>query len=433
MKPSVKRIVSVFLVLFLLTVFLSCGRSEEPELFDSYDSSEGERAKYSFYVDEFHYYEELNRKTMERTAYRLIKRNNETGELTHVCIDPVCSHEPYSDCPLTSLYRFYTTGFIIGDWLIFKKTQSIELVSVTSFCIYNLSTGELRTLFEPNSIEEQFATNHYKNILYVVFPDLVDGKTLYKLSSYDPDEDKWAELIAFDKMFKITAVSNKRIYLAERTLAPIEGTESFSVDHNGKNRREEPEMNMPIAFTDGGTAYGSAYRDLESSLRVFAGYYYKFNVNTREYARIPESEGASVLGLWKGKLVYATCKDLELGVGINKWEYARENGLDANDTEVSKAVNEIQNRVFFGDRMYIKVCDTDGTNAETLFEYPGIFFEMGWVVGDQMTVQCSYLDPETSRQAHKTQRIDLNTGDFIKDVPVYTLGDSDKVYTRPKQ
>ncbi|MBO7359783.1 MAG: hypothetical protein J6V48_01520 [Clostridia bacterium] len=236
-----------------------------------------------------------------------------------------------------------------------------------------------------------------------------------------------------DKMLMFTAVSNKRIYLAEATLAPIEGTESFSVDHNGENRREEPEMNMPIAFTDGGTAYGSAYRDLESSLRVFAGYYYKFNVNTREYVRIPESEGASVLGLWKGKLVYATCKDLELGVGINKWEYARENGLDANDPEVLNAVTEIQNRVFFGDRMYIKVCDTDGTNAETLFEYPGIFFGMGWVVGDQMTVQCDYLDPETGSQAHKTQRIDLNTGEFIKDVPAYTLGDSDKVYTRPKQ
>ncbi len=432
MKPSVRRVISFFLVLFLLTAFLSCGRSEEPEVFYSYDSSEGEWAKYSFYVDEFHYYEELNRKTMERTAYRLIKRNNETGELTHVCIDPVCSHEPYSDCPLTSLYRFYTTGFIIGDWLIFKKTQSIELASVTSLCIYNLSTGELRTLFEPNSIEEQVATNHYKNILYVVFPDLVDGKTLYKLSSYDPDEDKWAELIAFDKMFKITAVSNKRIYLAERTLAPIEGTEAFSVDHNGKNRREEPEMNMPIAFTDGGTAYGSAYRDLESSLRVFAGYYYKFNVNTREYARIPESEGASAMGLWKGKLVYATCKDLELGVGINKWEYARENGLDANDPEVSNAVTEIQNRVFFGDRMYIKVCDTDGTNAETLFEYPGIFIWNGSIYGDCMTVQCDYLDPETGRQAQKTQRIDLNTGE-LEDVPVYTLGDSDKVYTRPKQ
>ena len=50
-----------------------------------------------------------------------------------------------------------------------------------------------------------------------------------------------------------------------------------------------------------------------------------------------------------------------------------------------------------------------------------------------MTVQYSYLDPETGRQAQKTQRIDLNTGEFIKDVPVYTLGDSDKVYTRPKQ
>ena len=52
--------------------------------------------------------------------------------------------------------------------------------------------------------------------------------------------------------------------------------------------------------------------EVESSRRVHAGYYYKFNVNTREYVRIPESEGASVLGLWKGKLVYATCKDLEL-------------------------------------------------------------------------------------------------------------------------
>ena len=437
MKPSVKRIVSVFLVLFLLTVFLSCGRSEEPELFYSYDSSEGEWAKYSFFADVFHYYEELNRKTMERTAYRLIKRNKETGELSHVCIDPVCSHEPYSDCPLTSLYGISTSGRCIGDWLIISKkpdpTESNRGLAsfATSLCVYNLLTGELRTLFEPSSVE-QYATTVYKNLLYVFSPDLVDGKTVYKLSSYDPDKDQWKELMTCDKMLMFTAVSNKRIYLAEATLAPIEGTESFSVDHNGENRREEPEMNMPIAFTDGGTAYGSAYRDLESSLRVFAGYYFKFNVNTREYVRIPESEGASVLGLWKGKLVYATCKDLELGVGINKWEYARENGLDASDPEASKAVNEIRNRVFFGDRMYIKVCDIDGTNTETLFEYPGIFFGNGWVVGDQMTVQCDYLDPETGRQAQKTQRIDLNTGEF-EDVPVYTLGDSDKVYTRPKQ
>ena len=437
MRPSVRRIISLFLVLFLLTVFLSCGRSEEPELFYSYDSSEGEWAKYSFYVDEFHYYEELNRKTMERTAYRLIKRNNETGELSHVCIDPVCSHEPYSNCPLTSLYGMNTAGQCVGDWLGFARVpdimQSNEFHSPSDrfLCIYNLSTGESRTIVETGS-GEQFYARPFKNIIYIMLPDLVDGKTLYKLSSYNPDEDKWAELIVFDKMFMITAVSNKRIYLAELTLAPIEGTESFSVDHNGKNRREEPEMNMPIAFTDGGTAYGHAFRDMESSRKVNAGYYYKFNVNTREYARIPESEGASAMGLWKGRLVYATCKDLELGVGINPWEYARENGLDANDPEVSNAVNELRNRVFFGDRMYIKVCDIDGTNAETLFEYPGIFFDNGQVVGDYMTVVCSYLDPETGRQAQKTQRIDLNTGE-LEDVPVYTLGDSDKVYTRPKQ
>ena len=434
MKPSVRRVISFFLVLFLLTAFLSCGRSEEPELFYSYDSSEGEWAKYSFYVDEFHYYEELNRKTMERTAYRLIKRNNETGELSHVCIDPVCSHEPYSDCPLTSLYGISTGGRCIGDWLLIAK--SLSSVSVSSLYVYNLSTGELRTLFEPSSTEQlataQSAVTVYKNILYVLLPDLVDDKTVYKLSSYNPDSDQWKELMTCDKLFKFTAVSNKRIYFAEHTLRPVEGTESFSVDHNGKNRREEPEMNMPIAFTDGGTAYGSAYRDLESSLRVFAGYYYKFNVNTREYARIPESEGASAMGLWKGKLVYATCKDLELGVGINPWEYARENGFDANDPEVLNAVNEIRNRVFFGDRMYIKVCDTDGTNAETLFEYPGIFIWNGSIYGDCMTVQCDYLDPETGRQAQKTQRIDLNTGE-IEVVPVYTLGDSDKIYTRPKQ
>ena len=427
-----RRKISFFLLLFLLVALLSCRRSNDPELFYSYDSSEGEWAKYSFFVDAFHYYEELNGKKMERTAYRLIKRNNETGELSHVCIDPVCSHEPFSDCPLTSLYGISTGGRCIGDWLLIARGLS----SASSLYVYNLSTGELRTLFEPSSTE-QLATAQsditvYKNILYVLSPDLVDDKTVYKLSSYNPDRDQWKELMTCDKMFMITAVSNKRIYLAEYTLRPVEGTESFSVDHNGKNRREEPEMNMPIAFTDGGTAYGSAYRDLESSLRVFAGFYYKFNVNTREYARIPETEGASALGLWKGKLVYATCKDLEIGVGINSYEYARENGLDASDPEVSNAVNEIRNRVFFGDRMYIKVCDTDGTNSETLFEYPGIFIDNGWVDGDYMTVKYSFLDPETGRQAQKTQRIDLNTGE-LEDVPVYTLGDSDKVYTRPKQ
>ena len=437
MRPSVRRIISIILTLFLLAALLSCRRSDEPELFNSYDSSEGEWSKYSFFADAFHYYEELNRKKMERTAYRLIKRNNETGELSHVCIDPVCSHEPYSDCPLTSIYGISTAGGCIGDWLIITKkpdrTESNrDLASfATSLCLYNLSTGELRTLFEPSS-DEQYSISVYKNIMYILFPDLVDNKTVYKLSSYNPDRDQWKELMTCDKMFMITAMSNKRIYLAELTLRPVEETESFSVDHNGENRREEPEMKLPVAFTDGGTAYGHAFRDMESSRKVNAGYYYKFNVNTREYARIPESEGASAMGLWKGRLVYATCKDLELGVGINPWEYARENGLDANDPEVSNAVNEIRNRVFFGDRMYIKVCDTDGTNAETLFEYPGIFIGNGSIYGDCMTVQCSYLDPETGRQAQKTQRIDLNTGE-LEDVPVYTLGDSDKVYTRPKQ
>ncbi|MBO7359781.1 MAG: hypothetical protein J6V48_01510 [Clostridia bacterium] len=414
--------------------------NNEPESFSNNVEAVEEWQKYSFIVDRFRFFESVQSKStgqfqiVERTASRIIKRNLETGELSYVCIDPACTHEPLSGCPLTSEHGFTLGKTIFGDWLYYLTNEDDE---GRHYCFYNLRTGEIRDFGEQEGYSDSISMASFGNQLFVVMPELEGGSTVYWLRSYSIDSNKWKNICRFEKGYLIRAVSNKRVYMYEYGLdVAYSEAASFSVDYHGKHRREEPGMKMALSFKDGTVCYGAAYRDyyindsLTSSL--FAGYYLKYDVKTRIQTRIPETEGASALGLWKGKLVYATCKDLEIGVGINSYEYARENGLDASDPEVSNAVNEIRNRVFFGDRMYIKVCDTDGTNSETLFEYPGIFIDNGWVDGDYMTVKYSFLDPETGRQAQKTQRIDLNTGEF-EDVPVYTLGDSDKVYTRPKQ
>ena len=430
-KIFLKRILSVALCMVLLLSQVSCQRtSDSAETFTEDSRCSEEWEKYTFMVDTFSFnaYNEKKGKTETRSASRLIKVDNETGDISHVCIDPVCSHEPYSDCPLVSTSSVTCLDHAVGDWLLFCVGDNVA--SGQSVNLYNLKTGEIRRNIAIKDENGQLSYRTFNGTIFFVGPDLEGGNTVYKFKSYSPETDKWKTLATFDSYYTILSVTNKRIYFVDMSVtSAYSDMVSFSLDYNGTDRRDEPVMKMAVSVKDGEICYGSAYRDLkiseDVSSRVFAGYYLKYNLNTKETSRIPADEGASVLGLWNGKLVYATCDNIEEGVSINTYEYALENGLDPRDISVRKYVNSRRNEIFFGGSMFIKICDLNGENSEIMYEYPGIFFDSGSVAGDYMTVETSQIDSETGAQTTRKARINLNTGE-IEDVPVYTLGDIER-------
>jgi len=428
-----KKYLCMVLAIMMLTstvmmLLAACNSDSEDEIFRSISSGEG-WDKYTFMVDEFSY-NELNLKTgktQKKTAYRLIKLDNETEELSHVCLDPVCTHEPYSDCPLVFSNRVVCWNHTVGDWLPFTAKDPKN--KRTFFTIYNLRTGEIRQILSVNQDVGQISSASNEGKLYFVIPDLVNGDTIYKLKQYSPETDKWKELAVLDSLLNIVAFTNKRIYLAQLSYEmAYSEAESFSLDYTGNDRREEPEMKMAIAFKTGSDCYGAEYRDLQItedySSRAFAGYYIKYNIQTREKQQIPADEGATALGMWNGKIVYATCKDVRTAVTLNRFEYAAQNGLDPNDPAVASEVSRLRWEIMYGDKMSIKTCDLDGQNSEPLFEYPGLFIDSGMVYGDYMKCTISEIDKETGKITERNARIDLRTGE-IEEIPTYSLGDID--------
>lgn len=430
---KITGIVSAVLASVLaVTLFSSCNSVKDvPETFSEEKTSVAKWNKYSFMTETFGYTElnPSNGKEVKKTASRIIKLDTVTGDVSHVCIDPVCTHEPDSDCPLVSADGLTCWTHSLGEWLPFTSDGN---VSGKALKLYSLKTGEIRELLTVGENGNQISSSSFNGIMYIVFPDISDEKTVYRLRSYDPDADKWKNIAALDDSYFISAVTNKRIYLSKLGIElSYSDTPSFSLDYNGQNRRDEPAMKMAVTFKDGECCYGSQYRDLmlndDVSSRVFAGYYVKYNVNTRETTRIPADEGATSLGLWNGKLVYATCKDVDKWIGINKFEYAREHGLDPNDASVGTAVNELRNEMMFGGSMYIKTCDLNGENSEILFEFPGTFIDNGTVSGDYMTASVSTINKETGHPEERKARINLKTGE-IGDVVRYSVAKTEETF-----
>ena len=400
------------------------------------EAVDSEWSRYEFFSDEFTYWKYFPSSNhpyyYRQKAFRISKRNKETGEISNVCVDPVCTHLPGDGCPLANDKRGYNIIAVSGDNLFYTSTLS------TSLGVYNLVSGKHTLLSSSEGLDmTRYALVQGK--IWYVRPDVVDRKTVYELDSYDPDSDKTQKIAVFDKQYCVRTVTNKRIYLYENAYQSgklLSECECFSVDLNGKNRREEPLFNFNPDYYEGSVCYGPAYIDFTArwgvKTQMYAGYYWKYDLSTRERERVPAEDGAQFFGLWGDRFVWATSPDYEYAVTLSIDSYAERHGLDPvsffeNDPDAQNKVSEEQASILFGGKVVIRSSARDGSDLKTLYELPeGINITSGVVRGDvvETWVNC-FVESEdgTGRMVQEQRVFNLLTGEFEDAQPEYHLGD----------
>ena len=113
---------------------------------------------------------------------RIVKYNPVTKTVSSPCLDPVCNHSLESGCPMllgtgveNRNREIYIFQGIFGDWLVYMKyNHDNEYGDVLTEIMYNLKTGEVRSLFNDNFGNE--VVSKWRNGWYS------DGK-YYKINS----------------------------------------------------------------------------------------------------------------------------------------------------------------------------------------------------------------------------------------------------------
>lgn len=431
-----KRIISIALCVLLLSAGLSSCSSGK-EVFPEGEAANSEWSRYEFFSDEFTYWKYVPQSNpphyARQKAYRISKRDKETGEISYVCMDPVCTHLPEDGCPLTNEKREYKIVAVSGDNLFYTVGADSALG------VYNLATGKHTSLASSDGLSFiRYALVQGK--MWYVSPDIVDGKTVYELDSYDPDSEKTKKIAVFDREYCVRTVTNRRIYLYEYAYQYgklLSECESFSVDLKGGNRREEPLFNFNPNYYEGSVCYGPAYIDYTApwgaKLQMYAGYYWKYDLSTRERERVPAEDGAEFFGLWGDRYVWATCPDYEYAVSLSIETYAARHGLDPvsflenDDTDAQYIVSQERDSILFGGKVVIRSSERDGSDQKTLFELPEACCIMSGVVkGDVVEM---WLEHFVNTEDGQTRRIteqcwfNLLSGGFEDAPPVYHLGD----------
>ncbi|MBQ8259681.1 MAG: hypothetical protein IJY97_09000 [Clostridia bacterium] len=227
---------------------------------------------------EHNHYDKYIRSSKDKDYYdtkqllRIVKANAHTGQVTSICLDPVCTHSPGSDCIAVAPEgtNIALVQDIVGDWLMFQYSRRTEDYGlVTTSYVYNLKTGESIDIFK-NEIGEMLMTRWASrcpvgNRLYGVKNVLDYTNTGYKpgessaskftpetksyLCYYDFDTRETVELFEIPAGYRITEVTNKRYILS--------GDEKmYSIDHNGENLQEMDVLTFSPSDVCGPYAYG---------------------------------------------------------------------------------------------------------------------------------------------------------------------------------
>lgn len=209
----------------------------------------------------------------DATAQRIVKLNTLTGDVSSVCLDPVCNHSPGSDCiMLAPDNAFVALDAVVGDWLMFSYQMSnLELEGYwPTVYAYNMQTGELSEIFDYDlsgtMINKLSLRCVFGDKLYYTKKTLDYSKTEYDpsgdipMSEYEPDTrtafweydfetKKSQELFEVPDNYKISAITNKRFFFI------LQQGEVYSCNRDGSNMKKEETFNFAVSSFCGNYAY----------------------------------------------------------------------------------------------------------------------------------------------------------------------------------
>ena len=359
------------------------------------------------------------------TVYRIVKYNPVTGNVSSPCLNPSCNHSLESGCPmllgsnsgkngLLASVELYSFKGIFGDWLVYNKfTTDKEYGSVKTEIMYNLKTGEVRSVFTEDfgsEVVSKWRSEWYVDGKYYKVNSILDySDTGYKpgkglpLSAYEPVTKQYMYEYDFETneskmLFEITdecfgmMATSERFYI-ERP----DGTE-YSIKRDGTDKREE---SRTAADNFVGT-YSILYNENGFTL---------YDLKTKETKEIVWDK--SVLGTMcvteKG-ILYAQQDKYDEWNNFSTNEYLKE-----HPEATSQEAGNLKRKILASGTAQIWECGYFGEDNHVIFELPAAKIELLTAYGDYIFVKLSKYAPETGAYLdgydNLTCSIDIKTGE----------------------
>ena len=330
---------------------------------------------------------------------RIVKYNPVTGTVSSPCLDPSCNHSLESGCPMllgygAQLHEQYRFKGIFGDWIVYLiKAQDQEYGVINTEIMYNLKTGEKRTVFEDNLgnaiLERWTAGMSFDGKYYKVKSILDYSNTKYKpgggqsvsgyepktrrfLYEYDFETDTSKELFEIGDDWALSRISNKRFYFRKAN------GDIVSINKDGTDERLEAQIrtsNLVGTYTIDYISNGYLIHDLKSNgiKEVTFGYKLADPICVTE----------------KGVLSAYQTKHEE-----NK-AFSSDNYIKQHPNASLDEVNNANRKILASGVAQIWQCDYMGENNHVIFELPAAYIEIISAYGDFVFAKVSKYNTET--------------------------------------
>ena len=348
---------------------------------------------------------------------RIVKLNTLTGKVSSVCLDPLCTHSPGSDCIMMAPQNSIASiDAIVGDWLVFSYHMNgfdIEGFWPTVYA-YNMRTGELCELydydFSGTVINRMSLRCVFENKLYYTKTTLDYSDTDYDpsedipLSEYEPktrtmfweydfETKKHKELFEVPEFYKISAVTNKRFFFI------LQQGDVFSCDHDGSNRKKEENFNFAVSTFCGNYAY--YFDSLENIM-------YIYDVATDTAKIIPYEYS------------YQQCILTDEGIMYSTFSKANEEFFEARKNFNARECLRLR----YAGSAWIHLMDFDGGEYMRIYENDKLGVTVSCVSEKYFCGNVSYYDPEAYKShsylGSERHLIDRQTGEILP-VPLLEL------------
>lgn len=315
-------------------------------------------------------------KFYEYTAYRMMIRDDKTGVAKSLCVDPLCTHEPRSDCPMVSDAE--TNYFTIVRDRIFILRYSPQNGSYNGLIEYNLLSGEKKTVFEDKKADTVVPFDLGNDYIWYIIPDVVEKKTVYQLIRYEIDGGTYKNVLTFDEDMLIYLCTDARIYLGKNygfSMDP-EKLGMFSVDFEGNDRREEPSFLVNVTLAQDTFLLSRVKK--AGFLMMDTPHFIYYDILTRTHREIPQGDCALSIGYNEsdGRFYYISCEHADAAFfPLHYYKRAEELGISYEELLKDRAecekLDEDTYKAYHEDRMYLKSCSFEGDDIRTHFEFSG--------------------------------------------------------------
>lgn len=313
----------------------------------------------------------------------LKKLDPQTGEITSVCPDPVCTH----NSPECDLYGFSDINYIYENSVIFRRLYHYVIrddegyyvgkIDHSDYVRYDMETDEIQVY---EDYGEELGFTEYLRQIYV------DGYQFYYDYVYDEEDDTYYYKICRrdietgevkDMGIETTPgnITEDLIYTKDGRIYCTNGVDIYSFDLNGEDRRYHCQGDFGWNVYSDGTAI---YYDVRREDDTFE--------------------------IWKKDTLEAEGKSL--GIICTRWKLTENYIYYTTDEEAVK-----NGTYTYANEREIRRCDHNGENGELVFTFEGEYEDVNtsdFIIIDNYL----YTLYSTDSENEEDKRSDDNKGDF---------------------